>query len=129
KAPYLTLLAFHKVLAQVPDARLTMVGDGDLLEACHQIAKSLSIDMRVDFVGQRQSADIANILKTARAFVQHSLQTSSGDSEGTPVAILEAGAAGIPVVSTRHAGIVDIVRDGETGYLVDERDIDSMAAC
>jgi len=51
----------------------------------------------------------------------------SGDSEGTPVAVLEAGAAGLPVIATRHAGIPDVVREGQTGLLCDERDIATMA--
>ena len=59
--------------------------------------------------------------------MQHSVQPTYGDAEGTPVAILEAGAAGLPIVSTRHAGIREAVIDGETGFLVDERDIDGMA--
>jgi glycosyltransferase involved in cell wall biosynthesis len=66
-------------------------------------------------------------MRQARAFVQHSVQTSYGDSEGTPVGILEGGAAGLPVVATRHAGIQDVIIDGETGLLVDEGDVDSMA--
>ena len=63
----------------------------------------------------------------ARAFVQHSMTAPGGDSEGTPVAILEASAAGLPVVSTRHAGIPDVVVEGTTGFLVDEGDTDGMA--
>jgi glycosyltransferase involved in cell wall biosynthesis len=61
--------------------------------------------------------------------VQHSVRTSYGDSEGTPVAILEAGATGIPVVATRHAGIKDVVIEDKTGFLVDEGDIEGMAGC
>jgi colanic acid/amylovoran biosynthesis glycosyltransferase len=52
---------------------------------------------------------------------------ADGDSEGMPVSILEASAAGLPVVSTRHAGIPEIVVDGETGFLVEERDVPGMA--
>ena len=63
----------------------------------------------------------------ARAFVQHSVTAADGDSEGTPVAILEAGAAGLPVVSTRHAGIPEVVVEGKTGLLVDEGRTDEMA--
>ncbi|MFP3867397.1 MAG: glycosyltransferase, partial [Desulfobacteraceae bacterium] len=51
-----------------------------------------------------------------------------GDSEGTPVAVLEAGACGLPVVATHHGGIKDSVVHGETGFLVDEGDIVGMAA-
>jgi len=66
-------------------------------------------------------------MQKARCFVQHSVVASSGDSEGTPVGILEAGASGLPVVSTRHGGIPDVVIEGETGFLVAENDVDGMA--
>src|SRR4030095_662225 len=59
--------------------------------------------------------------------VQHSVVAPSGDCEGTPVSILEAGATGLPVVSTRHAGIPDVVIEGDTGFLVDEGDVAGMA--
>ena len=53
-------------------------------------------------------------MQHARAFVQHSVTAADGDSEGTPVSILEAGAAGLPVVSTRHAGIPEGVVKGSS---------------
>src|SRR5262249_12545831 len=62
-----------------------------------------------------------------RAFLQHSVVTENGDSEGTPVGIIEAQMSGLPVISTRHAGIPDVVVEGETGLLVTERDIGAMA--
>jgi glycosyltransferase involved in cell wall biosynthesis len=128
KAPHLTLLAFHKVLAAVPDAKLIMIGDGDLLEASRQLATSLRMNGSVEFRGARSPIEVAEATKSARAFVQHSMKTSYGDSEGTPNTILEAGAAGLAVVSTRHAGIKDVVQEGETGFLIDEGDVDGMAA-
>jgi colanic acid/amylovoran biosynthesis glycosyltransferase len=66
-------------------------------------------------------------MQSSRAFVQHSVTTQDGDSEGTPVAVLEAGASGLPVVATRHAGIKDAVVDRKTGLLIDEGDIEGMA--
>jgi glycosyltransferase involved in cell wall biosynthesis len=66
-------------------------------------------------------------MREVRAFVLHSVTTSEDDVEGTPVAVLEAGAASLPVVSTRHAGIKDVVIHGETGFLVDEGDVQGMA--
>ena len=59
-------------------------------------------------------------------FVQHSVQPSYGDAEGTPNTILEAGAAALPVVSTKHAGIPQAVLDENTGFLVDEYDSKGM---
>lgn len=127
KAPHLTLLAFHQVIRQCPEARLIMLGEGPLWEACKQLAVSLGIEQAVEFPGICPPAVVATTLAGARAFVQHSIRTSYGDSEGTPVAILEAGATGLPVVATRHAGIPDVVLHETTGFLVEEHDIEGMA--
>ena len=127
KAPDLTLLAFSRVLARVPDAQLLMVGDGPLLGVCQRMAGALGLGGSVRFLGPLPHRQLADLLRGARAFVQHSVTAPSGESEGTPVAILEAGASGVPVVATRHGGIPDIVIDGETGFLVNEGDIDAMA--
>ena len=127
KAPHLTLLAFQRVALRVPEARLVMIGDGDLFEASKQLVRALHLSNQVDLLGPCPSDQVATIMRTSRAFVQHSVEATYGDSEGTPVAILEAGAVGLPVVSTRHAGIKDVVVDGDTGFLVDEGDIDAMA--
>ena len=67
-------------------------------------------------------------MREVRGFVQHSLVASDGDCEGSPVAVMEAQLSGLPVVATRHAGIPDVVLDGESGYLVDEGDVAAMAA-
>jgi colanic acid/amylovoran biosynthesis glycosyltransferase len=127
KAPHLTLVAFRKVVQSCSKARLMMIGDGPLLEACKQLARALGIAGQVQFPGPRSHWDVATTMRRARAFVQHSLRTTYGDSEGTPVAVLEAGASGLPVIATRHAGITDIVLDGKTGFLGDEGDIEGMA--
>ena len=104
-----------------------MFGEGPLLGICQQLARDLGIVDHVEFLGSRPHPEVAAAMRRARAFVQHSVRASDGDSEGTPVAILEAGASGLPVVATRHAGIQDVVIDGQTGLLVDEGDIDGMA--
>lgn len=127
KANHLTLAAFRQVVRAVPDARLLMVGDGELLETCRTLADLWGISDRVTFAGAIPHADVLPLYGQARCFVQHSVTPSYGDSEGTPVAILEAAAAGLPVVSTRHAGIADAVIHGDSGFLVEERDVDGMA--
>lgn len=127
KAPYLTLMAFQQVAAQIPDALLVMVGDGPLLETCRSLVATWDLGSRVTFTGALPHDEVLPLMSQACAFVQHSVTTSDGDMEGMPNSILEAGAAGLPVVSTRHAGIVNSVIEGETGFLVDERDVDGMA--
>jgi colanic acid/amylovoran biosynthesis glycosyltransferase len=60
-------------------------------------------------------------------YVQHSRTAPNGDEEGMGVTFVEASARGLPIVSTRHNGIPDVVLDGRTGYLVPEGDVDAMA--
>jgi len=127
KAPNLTLLAFKRVLEAIPEARLVMIGDGPLLETCKQLSISEGIGHAVEFLGARAHFEVAEKMRAARAFVQHSVRAENGDSEGTPNSVLEAGASGLPVVATRHAGIKDAVIDGKTGLLVDEGDVEGMA--
>ena len=128
KAPELTLLAFSKVRANVPDARLVMVGEGPLRPTVHRLVSALGLQDHVRLEGTRDPAEVSRLMQRASVFIQHSVIAWDGDREGTPVAVLEAGATGIPVVATRHEGIVDAVVDGETGLLVDEGDTDGMAA-
>ncbi|MBK6409433.1 MAG: glycosyltransferase [Flavobacteriales bacterium] len=89
---------------------------------------ALGLEGSVDLPGLLPPEQVAERLRGARAFVQHSLTTGTGDMEGTPVAVLEAMASGIPVVSTFHAGIPDVVAHGESGLLSPEFDISGMAA-
>jgi glycosyltransferase involved in cell wall biosynthesis len=127
KTPHLTLLAFRRALDACPEARLTMVGAGPLLEACKQLAAALRMTQEVTFAGIRTPEQVAELLRNSRAFVQHSVVTSDGDSEGTPLAVLEAMGCALPVVSTRHAGIRDVVEHDQRGLLCDERDVEVMA--
>ena len=127
KANHLTLLAFSKAAASVPDARLVMIGEGELLEACKTLSKALDVQDRVTFTGAVPHAQVTSWYGNACCFAQHSVSPSYGDAEGTPVAVIEAGAAALPVIATKHAGIPDVVIDTETGYLVNEGDIDTMA--
>jgi colanic acid/amylovoran biosynthesis glycosyltransferase len=127
KAPYYTILAFSKVADQFPEARLVMIGDGPLLNTCRNIVKFLKIEDRVLFTGALSPIQVKDYFQRARAFVQHSVMAENGDMEGTPVAVLEAGAAAVPVLATRHAGIPDVVLDGKTGFLIDEHDVSGMA--
>jgi glycosyltransferase involved in cell wall biosynthesis len=104
-----------------------MIGDGPLLGPCKNLACALQIADFVEFLGAQPPDVVAREMKRARAFVQHSVAGSDGNSEGTPVSILEAMATGLPVISTNHAGIPDVVIDGHSGLLVDECDVEGMA--
>jgi glycosyltransferase involved in cell wall biosynthesis len=127
KAPDLTVKAFARVHAANPAAQLRMIGDGPMLNECRELAKTLGIAEAVEFLGTQPHAVVSSEMHQALCFVQHSVEAPSGDCEGTPCGILEAGASALPVVSTRHAGIPDVVVEGATGFLVDEGDVEGMA--
>ena len=126
KAPYLTLMAFYEVVKEFPEAKLKMAGSGELLNTCKNMVKAWSIQDSVTFLGIIKPEQTRMEMENALAFVQHSVVADNGDSEGTPVAVLEAQAAALPVISTYHAGIPDVVINNETGFLVQETDIFAM---
>lgn len=127
KAPHLTLLAFSKVVEKYQNIQLVMAGDGVLLDSCKDIAKALRIENNVLFPGRISPDIFREYLKESLAYVQHSIEAQDGDMEGTPVSILEASGAGLPIVSTFHAGIPDVIQHESTGLLGDEFDIATMA--
>jgi colanic acid/amylovoran biosynthesis glycosyltransferase len=126
KGPWLTLIAFERVLKRHPDAKLMMAGDGPLLSVCKSLSKALKIS-NVEFTGSLNHEQVTSLYKQTMIYVQHSIVSASGDREGTPVSVMEAMSAGIPIVCTRHQGINDVVEEGVNGLLVDEQDVDSMA--
>lgn len=103
-----------------------MTGAEPFLELAREVATALSLEDRVFFPGAVPPERVRDLLIEADCHVQHSILALSGDSEGSPVVVLEAAAASLPVVATRHAGITESVIDGSTGYLVDEHDVDTM---
>lgn len=128
KAPHLTILAFREAVRSVPSARLHMIGDGPLLDSCRTLVEALGLSEQVRFHGAVPHEAVVEWMGRAFCYVQHSVVAPNGDSEGTPVSILEAAASGLPVVATRHAGIVDVIRDGDSGFLVEEGDVEGMGS-
>ena len=126
KAPDLLLKAFKKALQKVPDAKLVMIGNGELYNLVKSTIAELKIEHAVQILDWQTPDEIARQMKTARAYVQHSRIASNGDSEGTPNSILEASASGLPVISTYHTGIKEAVKHGITGFLVEEGNWDLM---
>lgn len=126
KAPQNTIRAFAEVCRQRPSARLTFVGDGPLWDRCRALVEELGIAHQVALVGRRSPDEVAALLKRSRAFVQHSVVSPTNDREGSPVALIEAMGSGVPVVSTRHGDIVELVGE-ERGLLCDEGDVTGMA--
>jgi glycosyltransferase involved in cell wall biosynthesis len=127
KAPYYTLLAFRQVWEKFQDAELVIAGTGPLWSVCDNLVRYFGMERNVTLTGVLGPDQVRQQFAHCTAFVQHSITGPDGNMEGTPVAVIEAAAAGLPVIATRHAGIPDIVIDGETGFMVDEHDVDGMA--
>ena len=131
KGPLHTIRAFSllETATQSREQRpqLWMVGEGPLLNEAKTLVHSLALQDRVHLLGLRTQEEVAALMREVRGFVQHSLVASDGDSEGSPVAVMEAQLSGLPVVATRHAGIPEVVLEGESGFLVDEGDVAAMA--
>lgn len=129
KAPLLAAQAFLTAADVVPGLRLTMVGDGPLRNQVQALCDRHPIGDRVSLVGALPHDDTLRQIAGADVFLQHSLtDPHTGDQEGAPVAILEAMARGVPVVSTRHSGIPYLVEENATGLLSAEGDAAAMAA-
>jgi len=110
--------AMTQVRRRLPEARLVLVGYGALEAELRGLTSRRGLDGGVTFAGERDSA---GVLPSFDVFVQPSLYESQG------IAILEAMAAGVPVVATDVGGIRDVVRDGETGLLAAAADPASLA--
>jgi glycosyltransferase involved in cell wall biosynthesis len=128
KAPDLLISSFKKMNDVWPNTELVMVGEGAMEKECRELIQRMGMQDKIKLAGAALPETVPELLKSADVYVQHSVVSPNGDSEGTPNSILEASAAGLPVVSTFHGGIPDIVRHDDTGFLVEERDIEGMAA-
>lgn len=122
KAPHILIKDFAKAIEINSAIHLRMAGDGPLLNLCKDLVDSLGLNKNITFLGAINHEEVIHEMASAYAFVQHSITAANGDSEGTPLAILESSAAGLPVISTEHAGIKDVIINGETGLLCQEKD-------
>ncbi len=114
------LRAAERIAVESPelDFRLVLVGDGLEKSAVETLAARGAMGSRIWFTGHQ--SDVRQFFERA------DILTLPSWSEGSPNVILEAMAAGIPVVATRVGGIPDLVSDGQTGYLVEAGDEDAL---
>jgi colanic acid/amylovoran biosynthesis glycosyltransferase len=119
------LRAMQQVQRQHPSAHLVVIGDGTARGDLEELAKSLKI--KCDFLGEMKSPEIRSWLEKARVFCGPSVTLPDGLSEAFGVVFLEAQSMGVPVVSFRHGGIPETMREGVTGLLADERDVEELA--
>lgn len=104
-----------------------IVGHGPLADELQARADRLGIGDRVTLTGPKTESEICSLLASARVFVLPCVNASDGAVDNLPTVIMEAMAAGVPVVSTAVAGVPEMVRDGETGFVVPEKNPDGLA--
>lgn len=109
------------------DARLTIVGDGERGQALRTLAQDLGVSERVTFAGSLPKAEVARLLSRADVLLAPSVIAADGNRESGLIVVKEASACHAVPVGTIHGGIPEIIDDGQTGYLVPERDVEAMA--
>ncbi len=107
--------------------QLVIAGDGPLRSPIEQQITALGLWENVKLLGYVAPAAFRKLMEDAHLLMLPSITASDGDMEGTPFVLMEALAMGIPIVSTYHADIPEIVKDGENGFLVPEKDAEALA--
>ncbi len=119
--------AFAIAQRRYPRLELILVGDGPLRPELEALISGLGVKDKVRLTGFLPHAEVQTLFRRSHILVQASLTAASGDKEGIPGVLMEGMATGLPAVSTRHAGIPELVRDGVSGRLVPEGDVEALA--
>lgn len=116
-----------EALSQIEqDFEYHLVGDGNLREEIEKQVQEEGLDDQVVFHGWMANEEVKEKMQKSDIFLLPSITALDGDEEGTPTVLLEAQATGLPVVSTYHAGIPEIVKHGETGLLSEEKNLQKL---
>jgi len=120
-----TVEAFRNFLQKNQNATLTFAGDGYLRNSIQKLCEEFEISDKVNFLGLVNSKSISKLMREADIFLHHSVTSRHGDMEGIPTVIMEAMATGLPVISTFHSGIPELIDNKVNGFLINERDINA----
>ena len=121
-----SIKAVGRLKREFPALKYTIIGDGPLREALQQEIRNQDCEGIIEITGWKTHDEVQCYLNAAHILVVPSITSAEGDQEGIPVVLMEAMAMGLPVVATQHSGIPELVRDGTSGYLVPEKDIEVL---
>jgi glycosyltransferase involved in cell wall biosynthesis len=109
------------------DFECQVIGNGPLEESLKEQVTLLGVEHRVSIAGPKTEGEIKRLLERSRMFVLSCTRAEDGAMDNLPTVIMEAMAAGLPVVSTDVAAVPEMIVDGETGLIVSERDPGALA--
>lgn len=104
-----------------------IVGEGEERESMEEMVERYGLHQEVSFLGAQPQEDVIRIIKKAEVFALPCIVSDDGDRDGLPTVLLESMALGTPVISTKIAGIPEMIQHEESGLLVPERDAVSLA--
>ncbi len=104
-----------------------IVGDGPLRQQLTDLIQERGASAHIHLHGAKPNEAVIEFLAGAHVLLAPSVTATNGETEGIPNAVKEAMATGLPVVATRHSGIPELVEDGVSGFLVDERNAAALA--
>jgi colanic acid/amylovoran biosynthesis glycosyltransferase len=120
------LKALAKLVAGQKNIIYFIAGDGPLKNKLESLVTKLGIKNYVKFLGEVEQEEVLDLYQQAHIFLLPSVTARNGDREGQALVLQEAQAVGLPVISTIHNGIPEGVRDGISGFLVPERDVEAL---
>lgn len=127
KGHHLLMQAFQKIKEKYPAATITIIGKGELQDYLTTLANQLNLGDSFRLLNHLPKEQVREHMTNADLFCAASLVATNGDVEGIPNTLKEAMATGVPVISTNHAGIPELVTHNKEGFLVPENNIDKLA--
>ncbi len=121
KGHILAIDAFAQIASDIPNASMVFVGDGDLRPSLERAVAEAGLEGRVTFLGWQSAEGVRDAVRRASVLVQPSF------AEGLPVVIMEAMAQGRPAIASQVNGMPELVRPGETGWLVPPGDVAALS--
>jgi len=121
------IMAMKDVIKEFPNAKLIICGAGPEEENLENLTKKLNLKENVIFVGYIKNSDLPKYYTSSDIFILPSIKVKGGDTEGLGVVLLEAMACGTPVIGSNTGGITDIIKHGESGFLVKPKDPEDIA--
>lgn len=121
-----SLRALAAARKQRSDLHYDLVGDGPLRGKIEKLIAELELQTCVTLHGYCEGKRLHDLMDAAHVMILSSVTAADGDQECTPVSLMDAQASGIPVLTTRHSGIPEVIRDGESGFLVAEHDVPAL---